>query len=51
MIAFATSAVANPRPLFVATGDGSRAPIGWVEFCGARVTLEPGERKSKDLIK
>lgn len=33
MIAFASSAIASPRPLFVSTGDGSRAPIGWVEFC------------------
>ena len=33
MIAFASSAIANPRPLFVSTGDASRAPIGWVEFC------------------
>ena len=33
MIAFGTSAAANPRPLFVSIGEGSRAPIGWVEFC------------------
>jgi predicted transglutaminase-like cysteine proteinase len=23
----------SERPLFVSVGDGSRAPIGWVEFC------------------
>jgi predicted transglutaminase-like cysteine proteinase len=33
MIAFGSSASANPRALFVSTGDGSRPPIGWVEFC------------------
>jgi predicted transglutaminase-like cysteine proteinase len=33
VIAFGSSAFADPRPLFVATGDASRAPIGWIEFC------------------
>jgi predicted transglutaminase-like cysteine proteinase len=35
-MAFATmlsSAQANERPLFVALGEKSRPPIGWVEFC------------------
>ncbi len=33
MIAFGSSALADQRPLFVATGESSRAPIGWIEFC------------------
>jgi predicted transglutaminase-like cysteine proteinase len=33
VIVFASAAAASPRPLFVSTGDSSRAPIGWVEFC------------------
>jgi predicted transglutaminase-like cysteine proteinase len=33
MIAFGSSALANPRPLFVSTGENSRPPIGWIEFC------------------
>lgn len=33
MIAFGSAAAASQRPLFVSTGDSSRAPIGWIEFC------------------
>jgi predicted transglutaminase-like cysteine proteinase len=33
MIAFGSAATASPRPLFVSTGDSSRPPIGWIEFC------------------
>ena len=33
LIFCASNAVADPRPLFVSTGDASRPPIGWVEFC------------------
>jgi predicted transglutaminase-like cysteine proteinase len=36
---------ANERPLFIALGAGSRAPIGWVEFCSSH----PAECESKTL--
>jgi predicted transglutaminase-like cysteine proteinase len=36
---------ANERPLFINLGTGSRAPIGWVEFCSSH----PAECESKAL--
>jgi predicted transglutaminase-like cysteine proteinase len=36
---------ANERPLFITLGTGSRAPIGWVEFCSSH----PAECESKAL--
>jgi predicted transglutaminase-like cysteine proteinase len=38
-----TGSTADERPLFISTGDATRAPIGWIEFC---IEYEP-ECKTK----
>jgi predicted transglutaminase-like cysteine proteinase len=51
MIVFGSSAFANPRPLFVSTGDASRAPIGWIEFCSDnRRECATGPSQPRDVV-
>jgi len=33
MQAMPTASIAQERPLFIALGETTRAPIGWIEFC------------------
>jgi len=43
LLAAPTGSTADERPLFISTGDATRAPIGWIEFC---IEYEP-ECKTK----
>jgi len=50
LIAFIAPAAAE-RPLYVAVGEASRAPIGWVEFCAEnRSECTAGRTAARDVV-